>query len=98
MSITFFLNACPSAEAKLCSVSRPLNDDENLPNQKMKKKKTKAPKKEGIQGTKWKDLGPRTQMKHLRKPNTRGTSIKFMNSLPPVARNISNKKKRRTLT
>jgi hypothetical protein len=37
MSITVFLDACPSAEAKLCSVSRPLNDDENLPNKKIKK-------------------------------------------------------------
>ncbi len=34
----------------------------------------KAPKKGGIQGTKWKDSHPRRQKNHLRGQTTRGTS------------------------
>jgi hypothetical protein len=39
------------------------DDDETLPI----KKKTKAPKKGGKQGTKWKDPHPRRQKHHLKR-------------------------------
>jgi hypothetical protein len=37
-------------------------------------KQTKAPKKGGIQGIKWKDPDPRIQNNHLGRRTTRGTS------------------------
>jgi hypothetical protein len=45
-------------------------DDETLPIIE----KIKAPKKGGIQGTKWKDPRPRRQKNHLKWQTTRGTS------------------------
>jgi hypothetical protein len=36
--------------------------------------KTKAPKKRGIQGTKWKETCPRRQKNHQKRANHQGTS------------------------
>ncbi len=53
---------------------------------------TKAPKKGGTQGTKWKDPCPRRQKNHLRGQTTRGTSSSRTQSVL-VTTSISNKER-----